>query len=166
LGYEKNLETLKEAFDLLSKNRRDLKLLIVGGGKKEISNYLQGNNVILTGQKDDVIPYYQAMDIYVLPSLTETTSLTTLEAMSCGIPVITTPVGLTKEYVKEDVNGFFFREEDAPDLARKLSLLIDDPERRDQMGFEARKTVVEGYRWLHTKKKVREVLKKVSDKSA
>jgi len=46
------------------------------------------------------------MDIYVLPSLTETTSLSTMEAMSCGAVPVTTPVGHLKEYIVEGKMDF------------------------------------------------------------
>ena len=43
-----------------------------------------------------------------MPSLTETTSLATLEAMSCGLPVIASKVGFIKDYIAKGHNGIFF----------------------------------------------------------
>ena len=79
--------------------------------------------VVLTGPKNNLVPYYQAMDVYVLPSLSETSSLTTMEAMASGVPVITTPVGLIKEYVEDGRNGFFFPKRDADKLFQKIEYL-------------------------------------------
>ena len=56
-------------------------------------------DVVITGKKDDVVNYLNAMDVFVMPSLTETTCLAALEAMSCSLPVITTRVGSIKDYV-------------------------------------------------------------------
>ena len=160
LGYEKDVLTLKKAFDGISKRRKNVKLLIVGGGRPEIARSLRGKGVILAGSQDQVVPYYQAMDIYVLPSLTETTSLTTLEAMSCGIPAITTPVGLTPEYIQEGKNGFHFKKGDVKELMAKLEVLIDHRDLRDKVGMAARQTVIDRHRWIDTAKRIGDIIKK------
>jgi len=102
LSLEKDPKTLRRAFMRLSKKYSDVVLLIAGGGRDKLEKlFTARENVILTGLKDDLVPYYQAMDVYVLPSLSETTSLTTMEAMASGLPAIVTPVGLIKEYVDD-----------------------------------------------------------------
>ena len=92
-------------------------------------------NIILTGSKDNVVPYLQAMDIYVLPSLTETTSISTLEAMSCGLPVVVTPVGYVKNYIHDGKNGLFFPKKNSGILARKINELIKDIQRNPHSGI-------------------------------
>jgi len=47
-----------------------------------------------------------------LPSLTETSSISTLEAMSCGLPVIATPVGSIPDYIYNRKNGLIFEKKD------------------------------------------------------
>ncbi|MCK5025745.1 MAG: glycosyltransferase family 4 protein, partial [Nanoarchaeota archaeon] len=108
--------------------------------------------------KDDVIPYLQAMDIYVLPSLTETTSLSTLEAMSCGCAVISTKVGLVKRYIKDKVNGSFFPKGNATALKIKLNWLIENPGIRAKLGRNARETVKAKFNWEKTETGIREAL--------
>lgn len=153
IGREKDVPTLFQAFSKLQKIRKDIKLLIVGSGLKETEKELMDQkNVVLTGSKENVIPYLQAMDIYVLPSLTETTSISTLEAMSCGLPVIATPVGFIRHYIKEGKNGMFFPKKNTGILAKKISLLLENQKTREDLGESARKTVVEKFNWKKTVK--------------
>ncbi len=81
------------------------------------------------------------MDCYVLPSLTETTSLSTLEAMSCGLAVFATRVGYIKNYIKEGENGYLFPKKNAYLLSKKLELVAKDEKLRARLGKKARETV-------------------------
>src|SRR3989338_4949475 len=156
IGREKDLGTLKNAFDKIKENY-PVVLLIVGEG---VDESLQGDGVILAGRQNDVVPYLQAMDIYVLPSLTETTSLSTLEAMACGLPVICTPVGSLKEYIKHRQNGYLFPRGNVERLSQYLQILLRNPQKRQQLGMAARKTVGEKFHWEDTVKGIIKVLEK------
>lgn len=162
LSPEKDVETLAEACALLRKNNsklhRNLKLLIVGDGNHEDVTDFLDDNYKITGFVKNVIPYLHAMDIFVMPSLTETTSLATLEAMSCGLPVVATPVGHMKDYVIKGYNGFFFPKEEPKVLAQKLYKLIQNPSLRERVGKKARKTVLEKYTWERTILKLQRLL--------
>ncbi|NIA03931.1 MAG: glycosyltransferase, partial [Nitrospiraceae bacterium] len=125
LSFEKNLMVLYRAFKRLKrKYPGKVKLLVVGSGVVEINNKFKADNdVYFVGQKNDVIPYYQSMDVFVMPSLLETTSLVVLEAMSCGVPVISTKVGFAGRYFDEGKNGFLFNFHDEVGLYIKLDNL-------------------------------------------
>jgi len=97
-----------------------------------------------------VLQYLQAMDIYVLPSHTETTSLTTLEAMSVGLPVVVTRVGYIRHYVQHEKNGLFFERGNAEDLAKQLELLMGRPMLMQKLGRAGRETVVKEFSWQRT----------------
>jgi len=151
LGREKNLITLHRAFLRLEKSRKDVMLLIVGDGVKEIRQLFENKkNIKFVGMQDDVAPFLQAMDIYVLPSLTETSSLSTMEAMSSGCACISTPVGYVKDYIIEGYNGMFFPPEQPYVLSRKIEALLDEPEKIKKIGENARKTMVNEYAWSRT----------------
>ncbi len=108
ISKEKDIPTLHKAF-LRLKSRHNLFLLIVGwGSKRNISMFKPLEDIKITGFLDNILPYLQAMDIFILPSLTETSSLATMEAMAVGLPVIATKVGYIKEYIIDKENGFFF----------------------------------------------------------
>ncbi|PIN77655.1 hypothetical protein COV15_01590 [Candidatus Woesearchaeota archaeon CG10_big_fil_rev_8_21_14_0_10_34_12] len=159
IGREKDIGTLYRAFRRVEKNHANIKLLIVGKGVKEDEDiFTSKRNIIHVGKKNNVVPYLQAMDIYVLPSLTETTSLSTLEAMACGAAVICTPVGLVKEYIKEKYNGMMFPFRNSLVLSLKLNMLLENNKLRERLVKNARKTVEESFRWEDTAKNIKMVL--------
>ncbi|MFH1181503.1 MAG: glycosyltransferase family 4 protein [Candidatus Woesearchaeota archaeon] len=143
LGREKDLTTLYKAFQVLRKKRKEIVLLIVGSGVRSIEKFFsKKQGVIAPGGTDNVLPYLQAMDVYVLPSLTETTSLATLEAMSCGLAVVCTPVGSLKTYIKNGVNGMLFPKKNFMALSSSVEKLLGDEKLRQRLGRNARNTVV------------------------
>lgn len=142
------------------KKKNKVFLLIVGwGSKKNISLFKSLEDVKITGFVEDVLPYLQATDIYVLPSLTETSSLTTMEAMSCGLPVIATKVGYVKEYIIDKQNGMFFPKNNDLVLSLKLEQLINNKKMRETLGKNARKTALKKFSWDRTAEKIMEVLR-------
>jgi glycosyltransferase involved in cell wall biosynthesis len=159
LAHEKDLKTLVRAYQRLRDVYSDIKLILVGTGLDELKQRFSTiKGVILPGQKNIIVPYYQAMDVYVLPSLTETTSLSTLEAMACGVPVVTTPVGEASQYVKNSKNGYKFSKGNSFELSRYLKVLIEDENMRTRFGVHGRKTVKEHYSWEKAAKHIISVL--------
>jgi len=159
IGREKDLITLYRAFRRLEKKHPNLKLLIVGKGVKELEKLFSSNrNIMLPGSVDNVVDYLQAMDVFVLPSLTETSSLATMEAMACELPVVTTKVGFVKEYIREKHNGMFFPFKNSLVLSMKIEMLLENPELRAELGRNARKTIVESFSWEKTKERISEII--------
>ncbi|MFH1072314.1 MAG: glycosyltransferase family 4 protein [Nanoarchaeota archaeon] len=153
LSREKDLVTLLRGFLRVQKNH-DVVLLVVGDGVPNIKQMLKRPGVMLVGTKQNVVPYLQAMDIYCLTSLTETTCLSVLEAMSCELPVISTPVGFVKDYIKDGKNGLLSPLQDAYALAKKIDYLIQHPEVREELGKNARMTVAKKFNWDNTVKEI------------
>ncbi len=159
IAREKSLTTLYKAFRRVEKHHNNITLLIVGGGlRKEI--FKDDRNIIFIDPTPDIVRYYQAMDIFVLPSLTETSSLSTMEAMSCGLAVITTKVGSLIEYIEHGPNGFFFPKEHYKLLATKIESLLMDDILRTSTGKAARKTIISNFDWKNTIDGIKRVLSK------
>lgn len=153
LGYEKNLITLARAFTRL--NIENKKLLLVGEGVKELKQKLSKvKHSILFGKTNEVQKYLQIIDIYVMPSFTETTSLATLEAMSCELPVISSKVGFIQQYINNGKNGLFFDNKSNFDLFKKINRLYKEDSLRENMGKEARITVIEKFSWDECAEKI------------
>ncbi len=160
IGREKDLITLYRAFRRVEKKHFNTRLLIVGKGIRELEEMFSSmKSIMLPGSVNNIQDYLQAMDVFVLPSLTETSSLATMEAMACGLPVVTTPVGFVKEYIAEKRNGMFFPFKNSLVLSMKLEMLLENPELRKELGSKARKTIVENFRWDQTIGSIREILR-------
>ncbi len=160
IAREKDLPTLYRAFKIVQQTRNDVKLLVVGSGiAGEIPS--EDPDVIFTGAQQNVVPYLQALDAFVLPSLTETSSLATMEAMSCALPVIVTPVGNIPEYVEDGMNGLLFARFDHLALARHISTVLSNQELAQELGARARETIVKRYSWKKTVTKIKKVLESV-----
>lgn len=157
---EKNLDTLLETFNQLQ-GQYPIYLLIVGGGpKQKIRRFENNKNTKVTGFVSRVVPYLQAMDIFVMPSLTETTSLATLEAMACGVPVITTKVGFLQEYVIKNFNGLLFPKGNSYNLKIQLKKLLENPKLRKILGKNARE-IAQTFSWDNTASGITAIIKKI-----
>ena len=141
LSKEKDVDTLLKAYKKFKEEVEDALLLLVSyGNKLEMEKIKEIKGVKITGYVSEVLPYLSASDVYVLPSVTETTSLTTLEAMYTGLPVIVTRVGYVGRYVKNMKNGLFFEVKDSEDLIKKIRMLYNNKSLREKLGKNARKT--------------------------
>ena len=160
IANEKDLITLLRAYNRFKKKHKNAKLLIIGDGLESIKKKLRKTKgCILTGKKNNAQDYLKLMNAYVTTSLTETTSLTTLEAMATGLPVISTPVGFIKEYIKHGENGLIFKPKNSYDLYKKLEQIKNDPVRATKLKINARNTVTENFQWKNTAEKIKEALK-------
>ncbi|NQV08775.1 glycosyltransferase family 4 protein [Candidatus Woesearchaeota archaeon] len=159
IAREKDLMTLYRAFLKLERDYKDVILLIVGEGLENLKKIFDIKpNIKAVGAVDNVVPYLQAMDIFVLPSLTETSSLATMEAMACETAIVTTKVGYVKRYIKDKFNGVFFPKKNDLVLSLKLKWLFDNEYPRNMMAKNARKTIVDNYQWHKTVEKIKSIL--------
>jgi len=96
------------------------------------------DSVRFLGFRLDVAELLQAMDVFVLSSLSEGLSLTLLEAGAARLPVVATRVGGNPEVIADGENGLLVPSGDAAELAGALVQLLRDPVLRRRMGAEAR----------------------------
>lgn len=158
IGREKDLMTLYRAFLRVRMKHHNAVLFLVGEGVSDLKKMFDTKKgVILVGSTNNILDYLHAMDVYVMPSLTETSSLATMEAMACGIPVICTPVGSMKVYVKPGVNGYLFPKRNSYALSKYLERLIADEKLRTEIGKRARKTAISEFSWDKTVSQLKEV---------
>jgi glycosyltransferase involved in cell wall biosynthesis len=108
---------------------------------------IAANIAFLGFQPRDAMPaIYQAADIFVLPSQAEGMSVALLEAMSSGLPIITTAAGGTDELIRDGENGILVPWADEDALATALGALLADGAARTRMGAAAREAVLP-YSW-------------------
>ncbi|MGG6242664.1 glycosyltransferase family 4 protein [Nodosilinea sp. AN01ver1] len=83
--------------------------------------------------------HYCSASVFVLPSLVEGLSLVQLEAMACGVPIITTPNAAGPEIITDGVEGFIVPIRDADALQEKLEWCYQNPKKLASMGVAARR---------------------------
>jgi glycosyltransferase involved in cell wall biosynthesis len=86
------------------------------------------------------------MDVSALTSFSEGLSITLLESMQCGIPVVATRVGGNPEVVVDGETGYLVKPGDASDFASHVVKLLQNRDLRKKMGGEARKRVEKHFR--------------------
>jgi glycosyltransferase involved in cell wall biosynthesis len=104
------------------------------------------DHVVVDGYRDDVPALLEAADVAVHTSIAaEPFSLSVLEAMALGVPVVAAREGGHTEVVREGVEGLLYTPRDPAALAETLAALLADPARRARLGAAARERVRDGY---------------------
>jgi glycosyltransferase involved in cell wall biosynthesis len=144
----KGLFTLLDAVSVLQKTGCVVRLGLLGRGPleealKQRIGHLALHNVTILPRLDsaeDVARLYNQTRMLVCASTSEGGPRVTVEAMACGIPVISTPVGVMSDLVEDGVNGLLFHW-NARELAGKIRLLLDDESLARRLGEAGRQSV-------------------------
>jgi len=149
LELKKNVSLLLDAWPTLVANGLEAELLILGDGSQQATLRRQAKSVgavaHFIGVVDDVVPWLQAADIFVLPSITEGLSNAMLEAMAVGLPCVVSAVGGALDVIASGHNGLLIDPTRKDQLTTALLSLGRDPELCRQMGTSARETVIAQY---------------------
>lgn len=137
---EKGIETLLEAAPNLRRDVPGVRFLVVGDGP--LRQHLEGRArdlgvaeiVTFTGGLTGIESVLRAMDVVVVPSLSEGFSIVVLEAMATGKPVVASRIGGIPEIVQDAVTGFLFPPGDVDHLYGSLLRLCSDERLRRRMG--------------------------------
>lgn len=145
----KDQDSLLHAFAQVAPTTPQARLVVVGEGPLRAQLEAQASGlgirerVHFAGGRRDVHQLLPAFDVFVLSSISEGLPLTVLEAMACGLPVISTDVGALKEAVENGQTGLLVPSRQPAALAQAIGTLLGHPERRRSMG-EAALTRVRG----------------------
>jgi glycosyltransferase involved in cell wall biosynthesis len=142
---------LLQAMAGLAPRHPDLVLLLVGRPllrqqlEAEARALGVAGRVRFLGFRDDVQALLDAMDVFVLPSLSEGLSLSLLEAMAAGLPVVATAVGGNPELVREGETGYLVPPRDPAALASAIGRLLVDRASAQAFGAAGRRRVLEEF---------------------
>jgi glycosyltransferase involved in cell wall biosynthesis len=142
---------LLQAMSQVVRNYRAVKVLVVGDGK--LRSFLQERTrtlglsdfVLFAGTQRPTDPILRALDLFLLPSLWEGFSISILEAMAMGVPVVATAVGGASEVITSGKDGLLIQPGDVGSLTAAIedSLLHRDKFR--QMGKNGKETVIRNF---------------------
>lgn len=155
---EKHIHILVEAFAKLREEKyRDTHLLLVGTGNAV--DTLQGlvdelgltKHVTFTGvvSEKDWPLLHRVSSIYVMPSPAELQSLSMLEAMASGKPIVSVDAGALSELCRHDENGYLVHVDDDSGITRALKMILDNPKRMKDFGKRSREIAE-----MHDEKKI------------
>lgn len=143
----KDLVGMLDAFARVRVHRPDARLVIVGDGperqrleQRAAKADLKGS-IVMTGYRSNVRALLPAADLYASNSISEGVSITILEAMAAGLPVVATSVGGTPEVLPNGAGGTLVPARAPEKLAAAILALARDPGRRTTLGVEARRRV-------------------------
>jgi glycosyltransferase involved in cell wall biosynthesis len=146
LSPEKDIANLLHAVRLVIAAFPDVRFEIAGDGPcrdelMQLARQLHvSEDVVFLGEVRDVPALLARAKLFVLPSQSEGISLTLLEAMACGLPVVTTHVGGNPEVVEAGITGLLVPARDPEALAQAIGV-VGDPERGRAMGVAGRQRV-------------------------
>jgi len=136
----KNHSMMLNAFAQVLKQQPKTILVIVGDGEERdnIENCIAllgiSNKVILTGYNSKPVNYLALMDVYLLSSFSEGTSMTLLEAMSLSKPCVVTDVGGNPEVIINGKNGFVTPNNDVGKFAQGILKMINPNNKNSNLG--------------------------------
>lgn len=153
--------TVLRAFKLVKEKVPAVHLIIAGSGfeekflKKLTKDLAIENSVTFTGRIDnkDMPALYQSADIMVNGSLVDNMPISILEALACGIPIVSTDVGGIPQLVEHEKTALLVGAKDHAVMADALLTLINDEPKRIKIrenGLES----IKQYTWLNVKNRL------------
>lgn len=150
------VDILASAFGLVAARRKAIGLILLGGGSQaQIIRTILDNAGVLDqvqfgGQvsQTELPVWYRGADLFVSPSHVDGTSVSLLEALASGLPVLVSDIPGNKEWVAEGINGWLFPDGNSRALADKMITILDQPERLVEVGRAGRRSVEDRGDWV------------------
>jgi glycosyltransferase involved in cell wall biosynthesis len=170
LSPSKGLGVLIDAFADIAKKNPRVNLILIGPSTVEEKMYYQKKIKSLELEKRVQIAgffpsrilalYYNAADIFVFPSLSESFGVSLIEAMACGLPVVASYTGVAPNVIRNGENGFLINPGNKEELIDRITLLLDNDGLRSEFGKKGRQTTIE-YDWKNVGKKLTKIYKEI-----
>lgn len=171
LAYRKGLIPLIRAAEILAEEGQPLHMKVVGAGPlaNQLKDTVRKHGLTKKVQFMGYVPDHQLVGLYsdalatVIPSTYESGPLVMLEAMACGCPVISTPVGMAPEVMGQASCGILLPRADARAIVDAAHTLFSDAGLKERMGAEARELMTRGYTWSRVADRVEGMYRKALD---
>lgn len=157
LEKRRNIIFLLEILKSIIAKKHNVKLVIIGKGNRQYTNqvfkYIEQenlkNNVIYKEfiNQEYVNLLYERCDVFLLPSSYEIFGMVLLEAMYCGIPVITTNNGGSSTLIRNMENGYIYNIGEIEKWTGTIMTLLDDVSIKETIIKNAQKTINEKFLW-------------------
>lgn len=163
---EKGLDTVLDALRPIAEEKR-IKLLVAGSGDPTLYAPLMtperaGDWARYLGRRPDLVPIYQASDMFVFASRCDAFGLAVLEAMACGLPLLVSHCVGASEIVRDGLDGIHLRDpRDAEEVRAGVLRLADDRGLRSSLGTQARSAALR-YTWDETARQTLELYEMVA----
>lgn len=147
----KGVDRFVEAVPALLEQVPEVRCVVVGGGhdeealRSETRSRGLGDRLLFPGYREDIDRFYGLMDVSVLTSRSEGLSITLLESMAHGLPVVATRVGGNPEVVVDGETGYLVPFDDPDAFVARVAELLDDRARRRRMGQAGLRRVKENF---------------------
>jgi glycosyltransferase involved in cell wall biosynthesis len=149
------VDVVVKAFVEAAKSEPDLRLLLLGTGsmKSVIEKFVADNNMhdrIFMGgviNQKDLPDYYQASDLYISASYSDGSSVSLMEALASGLPVLVSDIPGNKEWIDQGRNGWLFKTGSVENLTKSMSEIYKNKAHISQVGIEARKSAEKKANW-------------------
>jgi len=150
LSYDKGVDILLDAFKEYHRENPDTRLTLLGDGmlKSQLENCVKDGSVRWPGTIDhsQIPTIFRQGDVFVIPQNIGGLGLSVMEAMSCGLPVITTAIGETTKLLSEK-EGILVKPNSTTAVVEAMRRLAEDRELRRSMGKRCREKVEKEYSW-------------------
>ncbi len=168
LSYDKGVHILLDAFQEYHNENPQSRLTVIGDGmlKGQVDNCTNDDSVCWLGAIDhDKIPdILQKMDAFVIPQNIGGLGLSVMEAMSCGLPVITTAIGETVRLIRDD-EGILVKPDSVSAVVKGMRILAEDKKKRKSMGARCRKKIEKEYSWYNQIGLIEDVYKRAIERA-
>jgi glycosyltransferase involved in cell wall biosynthesis len=147
----KDMPTLMTAFHLLTKERKNIRLIILGDGAKRVELQEQcrqlgiADKVDFLGFRTDAASWLKTFDIFVLPSRLEGIPRCIMEALAATIPVVITDIPGNRDLVTHKDSGLLYPVGDSRQLAECVAFMIDHPAEAREMAVCGNRKVEDEY---------------------
>lgn len=128
INFAKGWEFLIDSFNYYLNNYGEAKLILIGDGEDRINaenkvkNLGIQKNIYFTGflNKEDIVVYLNRSHVFVLPSFIEGWSISFVEALACGLPIVSTRVSGSDTMIKVGLNGYIVEERDVKKFSKAM----------------------------------------------